>query len=525
LLNARHRLADDVHRHLRSAVIAFALIGLPLAALLTRAVIQSSLSQQSHAAMQAGRMAARELDHELVLREHAVEALVANAEQVMKGRVTSPVEVVGQLRARPNQGGYTLGIPPGYAATEICSLMGEGPVPARGSATVAEMQMAIALTPSFLVLRDRGLEIPWAYYVSRRGFLYICPRAGEDVFLWSHDLLDRYTNPSGTAILRTGGRRLVWSTIYRDTAGKGLMTTLSGLVVDRGAVIGDVSIDLGVATLFDRLARHGLPDSTLHLLAADGTDMLGRAALPGRIDPRVASRAAPVRVGGAEVALRTVRTTGWHVAVVTPRRAMLLRALRESTVYGLLVVFLLASLALLFALANALRTLAALSVRDPLTGVYNRRHFDACMRIECSKVRRVGTRFGVAMLDIDHFKVFNDRYGHHAGDQALRAVAKALGASLQRLSDQPFRIGGEEFAVIAHVERDDQMERLGEKLCAAIRALAIPHAGSPQGVVTISVGATIVDGARGVDPERAYQQADAALYRAKEAGRDRVVPG
>ena len=91
--------------------------------------------------------------------------------------------------------------------------------------------------------------------------------------------------------------------------------------------------------------------------------------------------------------------------------------------------------------------------------------------------------------------------------------------------NQPFRIGGEEFAVIAHVERAEQMERLGEKLCAAVRALAIPHAGSPQGVVTISVGATIVDGARGVDPERAYQQADAALYRAKEAGRDRVMPG
>ena len=176
-------------------------------------------------------------------------------------------------------------------------------------------------------------------------------------------------------------------------------------------------------------------------------------------------------------------------------------------------------------MCTACTAVAALSVRDPLTGVYNRRHFDACMRIECSKARRVGTRFGVAILDIDHFKAFNDRYGHHAGDQALRAVAQALGASLQRLSDQPFRIGGEEFAVIAHVERAEQMQRLGEKLCAAIRALAIPHAGSPQGVVTISIGATLVDGASDIDAEGAYQQADAALYRAKEAGRDRVVLG
>jgi diguanylate cyclase (GGDEF)-like protein len=523
LFRAIDSAAGEGSHRLRNVAIAFAGLGLPVALLLTQLVIASSMERQSRVAVEAGRAAAARLDHELALREHAVEVIVANAEQILDGRVKSPVDVVAHLRARPEQGGYSLGWLPGYGAAEVCSLMGEGAVPARGSESAAEMQMAVALTPSFRVLRDRGVEIPWAYYISRRGFLYICPRSADDAFLWSHSLLKRYD------LERVGARpqanRLVWSPTYQDDAGKGLMTTLSGLVVHEGRTIGDVSIDVGVATLTERLAHHGLPDATLRLLTADGVDVVGAAPRDARINPRAMALNTPARVGDAEVVLCRVPSTGWHVAVVTPRRAMLARALRESLVYGLMAAFVLASIALLLALARALRTLEAISVRDPLTGVYNRRHFDECIRVELSKARRMGAKLGVAILDVDHFKSYNDRYGHHAGDQALRAVAKALGGSLQRLSDLLFRIGGEEFAVIVYADREEQVVKLGEKLCAAVRALDLAHKGSPLGYVTISVGATLVDPVADADPERAYKSADAALYQAKAAGRNRVTRG
>ncbi len=518
-------VAGEGSHRLRNAAIAFAGLGIPVALLLTQLVIAASMQRQSRAAVEAGRAAAASLDHELVLREHAVEGIVANAEQILDGRVKSPVDVVSQLRARPEHGGYTLGWLPGYNAAELCSLMGEGAVPARGSESAREMQMAVALTPSFRVLRARGVEIPWPYYISRRGFLYLCPRAADDAFLWSHDLLKRYGALPAPEPVRADRRRLIWSPVYEDQAGKGLMTTLSGLVTHDGQTVGDVSIDLGVATLLERLGHHGLPDSTLRLLAADGVDMLGPAPLRTRVDPRTVATGAPVQVGDAEVVLCRVPSTGWNVAVVTPRRAMLGRALRESVVYGLMVLFMLACFALLLALARALRMVAAISVRDPLTGVYNRRHFDESMRVELSKARRMGAKLGLAILDVDHFKTYNDRYGHHAGDQALRAVAKALGGGLQRLSDLLFRIGGEEFAVVVYADRAEQVVMLGEKLCAAVRALDLPHTGSPLGRVTISVGATLIDPADDGDGERAYKCADAALYRAKEAGRDRVVRG
>ena len=101
-------------------------------------------------------------------------------------------------------------------------------------------------------------------------------------------------------------------------------------------------------------------------------------------------------------------------------------------------------------------------------------------------------------------------------------VAGALRTSLRRASDTLFRIGGEEFAVVVVVDRPDQMRALGEKLCAAVRALDVPHEGSAGGRVTISFGATTVDATRNTSFEQAYQDADAALYRAKAAGRDRV---
>lgn len=508
------------HR-LRNAAFAFVALALPGALTLTFVEVRGSLRRQSEEITETGGNVAGTLGHELVLREYMVETMVASAEQMLDERVKPAIEVVDHLVAEPKHGGFRMRVPPGHDPSTLGSLMGEGAIPERGSAAAREMAMAFSLTPGFQLMHSRGLDVPWAYFVSRRGFLYLFPHVGDGEFPWSHDLLARYEPGPGNAPLRVSGPRMGWSSMYVDKAGKGLMTTLSKLVVHDGQIVGDVSIDVSMNNLTAMVDRHGQPDTTMHLLDADGRDMLERP-MP-MLDLATAPRSRPFAMGELEVVVFDVAPTRWHLAVATPRRAMLRRALVESSVYGLMVLFMLGSFVLVVALSRALRSLAEVSVRDPLTGLYNRRHFDDVVEVELARARRARSNLCLAIIDVDHFKKYNDRYGHQAGDRVLRAVAEALRGSLRRAGDHLFRIGGEEFAVVAPVERLDQLQMLGDKLCAAVRAVDIPHEGSPIGRVTISMGSALVDHGEALDVDSAYQRADAALYRAKEAGRDRVV--
>ncbi len=520
----RRPLAERADR-LRWAVPALVLVALPVSIGFTVVVLQDSIARQTNEALGAGRQAAVALAHEMSLREHVVEVIVGHAEQFLEGRVRPTVDVVEFLEPQPAHGGYSMRLPPGQDPARVGSLMGEGPLPDRGSETAREMSMAFALSADLRALQGRDAQVPWAYYISRRGFLYMYPRVAAGEFLWSHAFLDRYYERSGIPRARSDGPVSRWLAPYEDAAGEGLVTTLNARVVQRGEYAGDVGVDVRMSTLLAVLDTHAVTGSFFHLLDAAGHSMLARRPLPGPIDPTTAPHGRAFDVGGAEVAVFPVGSSGWFVAVETPRRAMAFRALRGSVVFGLMVLFVFASLVLLVLLARAMRSLVAVSVRDSLTGVYNRRHFDDSMKGEIAKARRAGSKLALAIVDVDHFKKYNDRYGHHAGDRVLRAVAQGLRGSLQRASDALFRVGGEEFAVVAYLDRPEQLQALGDKLTAAIRKLEIEHLGSGTGLVTISIGTTLINPANGDDLDVAYQRADAALYRAKDAGRDRVELG
>jgi diguanylate cyclase (GGDEF)-like protein len=166
--------------------------------------------------------------------------------------------------------------------------------------------------------------------------------------------------------------------------------------------------------------------------------------------------------------------------------------------------------------------LAAMSTTDGLTGIANRRRFDEMLVSEWNRCRRAGQVLTLAMLDVDLFKQYNDRYGHQAGDDALRAVAAELTAHIRRNSDFVARYGGEEFAVIAQSDDVAHAPAMADMIRQAIVALGIAHAGSPFGVLTISVGvASMIPGEDDL-PVDLMRMADAALYRAKRSGRNRV---
>lgn len=168
------------------------------------------------------------------------------------------------------------------------------------------------------------------------------------------------------------------------------------------------------------------------------------------------------------------------------------------------------------------RQLAAMSATDGLTGIANRRRFDEMLNAEWSRAWRGRQPLTVAMLDVDMFKQYNDHYGHQAGDEVLRNVAQALAAQVRRSSDFVARYGGEEFAVISQSADAEHARTMAGMMCAAVEALRIPHALSQYGVVTLSVGMAVAVPDGDSDAAGLLKHADAALYRAKQLGRNRA---
>lgn len=173
------------------------------------------------------------------------------------------------------------------------------------------------------------------------------------------------------------------------------------------------------------------------------------------------------------------------------------------------------------ALEVANRQLETLSVTDPLTGLANRRQLDHVLASECARANRSNQPLALLMIDVDHFKSFNDCYGHQAGDDCLQQVAAALRGCARRAGDLAARYGGEEFAVVAATDDAAKAAILAEHMRRSVMALGVAHENAPEGVITISIGVAWAVGA--ATPDELLRAADQALYRAKQTGRNRVV--
>jgi diguanylate cyclase (GGDEF)-like protein len=161
---------------------------------------------------------------------------------------------------------------------------------------------------------------------------------------------------------------------------------------------------------------------------------------------------------------------------------------------------------------------------DGLTGVANRRHFDEALQAEWRRCRRNHMPLAVLMIDIDHFKRYNDHYGHQTGDACLQAVAGALQAAFGRAHDLVARYGGEEFVCLMPECDAAAGQAKAEELRRAVVALGIPHEASPTaGMVTISLGIAAAIPEGDAAAESLLAAADAALYAAKSGGRNRAA--
>lgn len=169
------------------------------------------------------------------------------------------------------------------------------------------------------------------------------------------------------------------------------------------------------------------------------------------------------------------------------------------------------------------RELLEMSITDKLTGIGNRRHFDAVLDTEWNRAKRTGCHLALIMGDVDWFKNFNDIYGHHEGDECLRLVAKVFKDNAKRESDLVARYGGEEFAVLLPVVTVEQAISLAEILIQGFRDLNLPHSGSLYGYVSMSFGIAVATPKADQAVGDLLKAADAALYAAKAKGRNRYV--
>jgi diguanylate cyclase (GGDEF)-like protein len=167
--------------------------------------------------------------------------------------------------------------------------------------------------------------------------------------------------------------------------------------------------------------------------------------------------------------------------------------------------------------------ISEMAARDGLTGLKNRRAFDEHLTRAWQQALRDRRPLIVVLIDVDHFKKYNDRYGHQAGDEALQRIASVVDEFAKRPLDLAARYGGEELAVTLFDVPREHGVRIAEQIRAAIQNLKIEHIDNPVGVVTISLGVAIVRPTLERSPDGAVQLADEALYAAKGEGRNRVI--
>lgn len=217
-------------------------------------------------------------------------------------------------------------------------------------------------------------------------------------------------------------------------------------------------------------------------------------------------------------AVMLVAAPAWAVAPTTEVALMF-----EALLHTIGMAFLLLALMKERAELRVTTQLRNLALQDGLTGLANRRRFDGALEAEFRRAGRSRLPLSLLMIDVDDFKLFNDTHGHQSGDDALRAVANALAATVRRPGDLVARYGGEEFMVLLPGTGEAGAMTLAEAIHAGLETLGLSHIGSPFGRVTVSIGlAALEPRGASAQPDKLVRAADLAMYAAKAEGRNRT---
>lgn len=474
--------------------------------------IRESMDGGREEVRKAGLLITQALDHELDVYVSNLRAMRYLADRYLAGRARGIENPITRLVPVPEHGGYQSVLPSDFGDfSHLGRFTGAGSIPSLNDPVADEMAMAIGLTPVMRAIKERSSDVPWVQYVSARQFMFIFPYKGSESFYFSPKLMKRDYFARATPQANPG-REVFWSNPYEDAAGQGTIVTATQPIYRGDEFLGSVSIDFKVESLKRFLGAVPIPKTHVHVISKDGQRIAqawphqdnsevkqhDRILLPMQSAPWLVE----LNIDDGELLAAAIRGRMWHFSAVT--------------VLGITFLF-------LVLLTRSNRRVRDLAITDGLTGLFNRRHFDAISEHQFELVKRKHLVVGLAILDIDFFKKYNDHYGHQQGDEALKSVANTLRQALRRGSDQVFRVGGEEFAMLLVLQGPDELEPLMLKVNQAVRDKQIPHVGNPTGHMTVSIGVTVISHDQWLSVDEAYKRADEALYQAKTSGRDRTV--
>lgn len=477
---------------------------------------------------------AREVEYFMESRLDTAQAIADMGSSLLNEGSPPLPWVADALAPVPERYGFALNHDSAPPFTAGSSLTGLGPVPLTHD-TLREMTMSLRLLILLREVFQRDNTTPWVYYTSERRFMLIHPAAPPSSFFFEdivlelpfHTLARPDANPARAHYLTPP---------YLDTAGKGWMVTAGGPVYERDIFRGSLCIDISLRQL-QGIASHHLKHDVRIVITTPKGELLADSAMEGDMSTHDSLLALPQHLSQAMADIRSQREVGvmhagytvfhvplndlgWHLLLTMPTRNIANDALFAALPVGGILVLLAVSIWLLYILAVALRTNRELSIRDSLTGLHNRRFFDEVLAMELARAARGERGFGLLIVDVDRFKEFNDTYGHAEGDLALQHLARVLVSSSRELVDMAYRLGGEEFAIIAHVDDALQLDDVARRVCAELRSLSLPHTASRSGILSVSIGGAMLQSGEVSTADTLYRRADTALYRAKQAGRD-----
>jgi diguanylate cyclase (GGDEF)-like protein len=247
------------------------------------------------------------------------------------------------------------------------------------------------------------------------------------------------------------------------------------------------------------------------------------SALPPSVDVELVQNGNPVlgpqlSRGDSAAARLQIADRSWLLVVHDPNRPDLGLPLMIA-VFGISMAALLGALVLIWSRNERMQELRQQASQDPLTGLRNRRRFEEDLRTEIARARRERSEGGLLMLDLDNFKQVNDTLGHPVGDRVIAEIAGLMRARM-RITDVVARLGGDEFAIVLPGIDATEARAVAEAIAAAVRGHAPREEGVPP--ITISIGIAMFGADPQVDVDALEEEADAALYEAKRAGRDSV---
>lgn len=481
----------------------------------------SELNLHKNEIVNIGNRSAEAFDRELMVRMQSIKSMQLVCDQYLANLTVLTWNPADFLESVPMKKGYALSPTSAHSSQTIGGLTGIGSIPAKTSMAAKEMSMAVSLTPLFQVVIQRDPDTPWVYYTSANGFMYLFPKVSQDEFFFSSEIFQTEFF-HGITPEANPDRKIYWSPKYLDLAGKGYMVTVSAPVYKDNLFLGGLSIDISLEKLDWLLQRYKYPISVAYLVDSTGALLINT---PGFLnDPGIIKLPSgeSQQFGDYYATRVALENNSWSIVIQTPYNTLLRVALQEAAGWGSLVFLLSFCMILIIKLNRSVDEITRLSSIDSLTGLYNRRQFDIIAPMSLSVSARNKSAVAFLIYDLDDFKRLNDTYGHQKGDYVLTEVSRTIKSIFERKSDLIFRVGGEEFVLMATASSKESLQKMADDLCRAIYDLKIPNRNATIPFVTISIGGVFASNSN-ESVDEIYRIADKALYQSKINGKNRAT--